>query len=160
MRRLPRVIGVAAQPLPTAHPRFSCPGPRRPPVGHSSTPDLPNPVLPEEGVCRAAVAGRAWPHARRSSRLDLLAHHLGLALGGRPGDRFAARLAVGLMADTLLRTVGRHTMPSAFCPWVAGVDDFAWRRNHKVDWFNNRRLLEPIGNVPPRRSGSSLLRPA
>jgi transposase InsO family protein len=22
-----------------------------------------------------------------------------------------------------------------------------WRRT--VDWFNNRRLLEPIGNIPP-----------
>jgi hypothetical protein len=25
-----------------------------------------------------------------------------------------------------------------------------------VDWFNNRRLLEPIGNIPPR-GGSELL---
>ena len=21
--------------------------------------------------------------------------------------------------------------------------------DHTVDWFNNRRLLEPIGNIPP-----------
>jgi len=26
------------------------------------------------------------------------------------------------------------------------------------DWFNNRRLLEPLGNIPPRRSRSQLLR--
>ena len=70
-------------------------------------------------------------YARRSCRLELLAHHLGLALGGRPSERFAARLAVGLSADTLLRTVRRHTGPSAPCPRVAGVDDFAWRRNHR-----------------------------
>jgi len=22
-----------------------------------------------------------------------------------------------------------------------------------VDWFNNRRLLEPIGNIPPAEAG-------
>ena len=26
-----------------------------------------------------------------------------------------------------------------------------------VDWFNNRRLLEPIGNIPPGRSRGTLL---
>jgi hypothetical protein len=26
-----------------------------------------------------------------------------------------------------------------------------------VDWFNNHRLLEPIGNIPPRRSRGELL---
>jgi len=26
-----------------------------------------------------------------------------------------------------------------------------------VDWFNNRRLLEPIGNIPPAEGGSGLL---
>ncbi len=28
-------------------------------------------------------------------------------------------------------------------PW-RGVEAVEW-----VDWFNNRRLLEPIGNIPP-----------
>ncbi len=25
-----------------------------------------------------------------------------------------------------------------------------------VDWFNNRRLLEPIGNIPPAEAGANL----
>jgi len=32
------------------------------------------------------------PWARRTARLDLLVHHLGLALGGRPAASFARRL--------------------------------------------------------------------
>jgi transposase InsO family protein len=27
-----------------------------------------------------------------------------------------------------------------------------------VDWFNNRRLLEPIGNIPPVEAEETLLR--
>jgi transposase InsO family protein len=27
-----------------------------------------------------------------------------------------------------------------------------------VDWFNHRRLLEPIGNIPPAESRTTLLR--
>ncbi len=34
----------------------------------------------------------ARPFARRTSRLEGLVHHLGLALGGRPGQSFARRL--------------------------------------------------------------------
>jgi transposase len=71
------------------------------------------------------------PHAKRSSRLELVIYHLGLALGGRPGERFARRLAVPVSADTLLRTVRRRTPATVACPRVAGIDDFAWRRNHR-----------------------------
>lgn len=28
-------------------------------------------------------------------------------------------------------------------------DEVEWATLHWVDWFNNRRLLEPIGNIPP-----------
>ena len=34
---------------------------------------------------------------------------------------------------------GAHSRPSSSLLWIA-----SW-----VDWFNNRRLLEPIGNIPP-----------
>ena len=29
------------------------------------------------------------------------------------------------------------------------LEQALWSRTKWVDWFNNRRLLEPIGNVPP-----------
>ena len=33
-------------------------------------------------------------------------------------------------------------------PW-RGIDSVEFATLEWVDWFNNRRLLEPIGNVPP-----------
>jgi putative transposase len=33
-------------------------------------------------------------------------------------------------------------------PW-RGVDHVEMETLVWVDWFNNRRLLEPIGNIPP-----------
>ena len=36
-------------------------------------------------------------------------------------------------------------------PWrtVDDVDDVEYATLEWVDWFNHRRLLEPIGNIPP-----------
>ncbi|MER3355917.1 MAG: IS3 family transposase, partial [Hoeflea sp. D1-CHI-28] len=33
-------------------------------------------------------------------------------------------------------------------PW-RGFDAVEYATLEWVDWFNNRRLLEPIGNIPP-----------
>jgi hypothetical protein len=52
----------------------------------------------------AALAERA----RRTGRLEGIVHHLGLALGGRPGAGFARRLMLPVSNDTLLRVVRRH----------------------------------------------------
>jgi hypothetical protein len=46
------------------------------------------------------------PYARRTARLQIIVHHLGLAIGGRPGQGFARRLLMPVGKDTLLRTVG------------------------------------------------------
>jgi putative transposase len=34
-------------------------------------------------------------------------------------------------------------------PWKS-VDDVEYATLEWVDWFNNRRILEPIGNIPPK----------
>ena len=47
------------------------------------------------------------PRARRTGRLDFLARHLGLVLGGRPAARFARRLSITVSNDTLIRAVRR-----------------------------------------------------
>ncbi len=59
----------------------------------------------------------------------MVTYHLGLALGGRPGERFATRLGLVISAETLLRLVRRGT-PQTTAPRVAGIDDFAGRRHH------------------------------
>jgi transposase len=69
--------------------------------------------------------------SRRTARLECIVHHLGLALGGRPGASFAKRLMLPVSNDTLLRVVRRRSRRPAEPPRVVGVDDWAFRRNHR-----------------------------
>jgi transposase len=71
------------------------------------------------------------PSARRTARLDSIVHHLGLALGGRPAAGFAKRLMLPVSKDTLLRVVRRRSRPPTDPLRVIGIDDWAWRRNHR-----------------------------
>lgn len=69
--------------------------------------------------------------ARRTARLEGIVHHLGLALGGRPAASFARRLMVPVSNDTLLRVVRRRAQAPRTPLRVIGIDDWAWRRNHR-----------------------------
>lgn len=71
------------------------------------------------------------PWARRTGRLEMIVHHLGLALGGRPAAAFADRLMMPVSNDTLLRVVRRRAHVPAETLNVIGIDDFAWKRNHR-----------------------------
>jgi len=59
---------------------------------------------------------------------------------GRTGDAYDnAETINGLFKAEVIRRNGT---------WK-GVDDVEFATLEWVDWFNNRRILEPIGNVPP-----------
>jgi len=61
---------------------------------------------------------------------------------GSKGDSYDNALAetiIGLYKTELIRRRG---------PWK-GIDDVEYATLEWVDWFNHRRLLEPIGDVPP-----------
>ncbi len=99
-------------------------------------------LLARRFLCDAVLCGRRIfterfapevlaPWARRTTRLDHIVHHLGLALGGRPAARLARRLMLPIGSDTLLRVVRRHGSPRVVPPTVVGVDDWAWRRNQR-----------------------------
>ena len=99
--------------------------------------------------------------ARRSDGLDQLVHHsdrgsqylsirysdrlteAGIAPSvGSVGDSYDNALAesvIGLYKTELIHHQG---------PWQ-GLDDVEYATLEYVDWFNHRRLLEPIGNIPP-----------
>ena len=61
----------------------------------------------------------------------MIDRQLGLARGGRLAASFAERLMVPVGIDTLLRMVRRTTRAPAEVLTVIGIDDFAWRRNHR-----------------------------
>ena len=61
---------------------------------------------------------------------------------GSVGDSYDNALAetiVGLYKTEVIRQLG---------PW-RNVDHVEFETLDWVDWFNNRRLLEPIGDIPP-----------
>ena len=91
----------------------------------------------EQPLCRQRIfverfdEGIVPMRSRRTARLDGIVHCLGLALGGRPGASFARRLMLPVSNDTLLRTVRRHSRRPAEPLRVVGIDDWAFRRNHR-----------------------------
>ena len=93
--------------------------------------------------------------SRRTSRLDCIVHHLGLALGGRPAAGFAKRLMVPVSNDTLLRVVRRRAVLPDEPLNVVGIDDWAWRRNHRygtiVCDLQRRRI---VALLPDRKSAA------
>ena len=77
------------------------------------------------------AAGSVRSFSRRTDRLDLIVHHLGMVLGGRQGQDFARRLMLPVSNDTLLRMVRRRSLPRTEPLTVVGIDDWAFRRNHR-----------------------------
>ena len=71
------------------------------------------------------------PYARRTARLQSIIHHLGLALGGRPGQGLARRLLMPVSKDTLLRVVRARAPEATPASRVIGIDDWAWKRGHR-----------------------------
>lgn len=71
------------------------------------------------------------PYARRTARLQTIIHHLGLALGGRPGQGLACRLLMPVSKDTLLRVVRARAPEAKPASRVIGIDDWAWKRGHR-----------------------------
>lgn len=71
------------------------------------------------------------PHGRRTSRLQGLVRHLGLALGGRPAQALAGRLLLPVSKDTFLRSVRKASEDLAGSARVVGIDDWAWRKGQR-----------------------------
>ena len=96
------------------------------------------------------------PMARRTARLETLVYHLALALGGRPAARFADRLGLPVSNDTLLRTVRRYDRPPPPPPSVIGIDDWAWRSNHRYGTIIcDLERRKTIALLPDRESSTA-----
>jgi putative transposase len=110
-------------------------------------------------LCLDALEQAIW--MRKDEDLDELVHHSdrgvqylsirytervadagGVSSVGRRGDSYDNALAesvIGLYKTELVRNKG---------PW-RGLDDLELATLEWVDWWNHRRLLEPIGWIPP-----------
>ena len=97
-----------------------------------------------------AVAGRS---ARRTSRLEAIVHHLGIALGGRPAAALARRLMLPVSKDTLLRAVRRHAAGDSSSLHVIGIDDWAWKRGQRygsiICDLERRRVVDLLPDREP-----------
>ncbi len=90
-----------------------------------------NAVCPRQIFGEPLAENVAPRGARRTSRLEGIVHHPGVALGGRPAASLARRLMLPVSRDTLLRVVRRGAMPTETGVRVLGVDDFAWKRGQR-----------------------------
>ena len=100
--------------------------------------------------------GATAAHGRRTSRLDGIVHHLGVALGGRPAQAIARRLLPPVSNDSLLRTVRRRAPSTPSAPRVIGIDDWAWRKGHRYGTLICDLERREIIDLPPDREPATV----
>lgn len=96
------------------------------------------------------------PLWRRTVRLEGIVHHLGLALGGRPGQNLARRLVIPVSRDTLLRVVRRRSIDPALTPRVVGIDDWAWKKGHRYGTIICDLEQRRIADILPDREAATV----
>jgi putative transposase len=92
-----------------------------------------------DGLVHHSDRGSQYLSIRYTERL---AEAGGVTSVGSRGDSYDNALAetiIGLYKTELIRRRG---------PWK-GIDDVEYATMEWVDWFNHRRLLAPLGHVPP-----------
>ena len=94
---------------------------------------IPGDFIPEHWARIRRNPGRHDPgiRTRRTIRLADSQRQIGLSLGGEAGARLAARLAMPVSGDTLLRLIRTVALAPIPPPRVIGIDDWAWRRGHR-----------------------------
>jgi transposase len=95
------------------------------------------------------------PYGRRTRRCQQVLSALVLALGGEPGARLAARLALGVSADSLLRCLHR-TSNNAPTPRVLGVDDWAWKKHQRYGTILVDLERHTVVDLRPDRQADTL----
>ena len=92
-----------------------------------------------KGVIHHSDRGSQYLSIRYSERLAETGLHASVGSVGDSYDNALAETINGLYKTEVIHRRG---------PWK-NVDAVEYATLEWVDWFNNRRLLEPIGNIPP-----------
>jgi putative transposase len=92
-----------------------------------------------EGLVHHSDRGSQYLAIRYTERLAEAGAVTSVGSRGDSFDNALAETIIGLYKTELVRRRG---------PW-RGIDDLEYATLEWVDWFNHRRLLEPIGDVPP-----------
>ena len=92
-----------------------------------------------EGVIHHSDRGSQYLSIRYTERLAEAGLEPSVGSTGDSYDNALAETIIGLFKTEVIRKGG---------PWK-GLEDVEYATLEWVDWFNNRRLLEPIGNIPP-----------
>jgi putative transposase len=92
-----------------------------------------------EGLVHHSDRGSQYLSIRYTERLAEAGAVTSVGSRGDSYDNALAETMIGLYKTELIRRRG---------PWK-GIDDLEYATLEWVDWFNHRRLLEPIGDVPP-----------
>jgi putative transposase len=92
-----------------------------------------------EGLVHHSDRGSQYLSIRYTQRLADAGAVTSVGSRGDSFDNALAETIIGLYKTELIRRRG---------PW-RGLDEVEYATLEWVDWFNHRRLLEPIGHVPP-----------
>ena len=92
-----------------------------------------------DGLIHHSDRGSQYLSIRYTERLAEAGAVTSVGSRGDSYDNALAETIIGLYKTELIRRR---------CPWK-GIDDVEYGTLEWVDWFNHRRLLEPIGDVPP-----------
>jgi putative transposase len=92
-----------------------------------------------EGLVHHSDRGSQYLAIRYTERLAEAGAVTSVGSRGDSYDNALAETIIGLYKTELIRRRG---------PWK-GLDEVEYATLEWVDWFNHRRLLEPIGQVPP-----------
>ncbi|WP_235952569.1 integrase core domain-containing protein, partial [Falsiroseomonas algicola] len=97
------------------------------------------PCGPFRMVLRRPVETKQYVSIRYTERLAEAGIEPSVGSVGDSYDNALAESVIGLFKTEVIRRRG---------PW-RGIEGVEFATLEWVDWFNNRRLLEPIGNIPP-----------
>jgi len=92
-----------------------------------------------KGVVHHSDRGSQYLSIRYSERLAEIGAQPSVGSVGDSYDNALAETVIGLYKAEIIHRRG---------PWRS-LDEVEYATLEWVDWFNNRRLLEPIGNIPP-----------